>query len=223
VSCRVTQAIAGLVEGRVGVAVTDPRDPQPDLMPREAALVARAIVKRQREFAAGRAVARAAMAQLGGEAQEILASEDRAPVWPAGWRGSITHKDRLCAAMVTQDAVSLGLDIEEATPLGEDLIPRICDADESAAIDGPEKGLHAKLIFSAKEAAYKAQYPLSGLLFGFHHLHLSLDTQAQRFTATFRAPATPFQIGDRLLGRYTQVAGHFVTAVSVPLDAKGTV
>lgn len=210
--------IAALFDAKVAVSVTDPRDPQPALVGDEAAHVANAIHKRQREFAAGRAATRAAMAQLGGAPCAIPAAIDRAPIWPAGWQGSISHKNTLCAAVVTQDAMSVGLDLEEATELDEDLIPSICSEMEIMQIEGSEKRRLAKLMFSAKEAAYKAQYPISNMLFGFHHLHLSLEPDSHNFTATFLKPAGPFAIGARVLGRYTQVAGHFVTAVSIPLQ-----
>jgi len=209
------QQIAQLVDGPVCVAWTDPRDVQPALIGAEGAHLARAIDKRKREFAAGRAAARAAMKGLGGASVEIPAGPDRAPIWPAGWRGSISHKDTFCAAMVTQSAMTLGLDVEEATDLDEILIPNICSQTEIAQIDGPKKARHAKLIFSAKEAAYKAQYPLSKEVFGFHHLHVALDTNAMQFSARFRKPAGPFGVGTTLLGRYCLVAGHFVTAVSI--------
>lgn len=207
--------IAQLVPVRVAVGLADPRAPQPDLVGGEGAHLARAIDKRRREFAAGRAAARAAMAQLGGAPLAIPMAEDRAPIWPKGWQGSISHKDTLAAAMVTQEAATLGLDLEEATPLDEKLLPSICSEAEINSIKGSQQALNAKLIFSAKEAAYKAQYPISRVLFGFHHLHLDLHAADQSFTATFRQEAGPFPIGATLLGRYTQVAGHFVTAVSI--------
>jgi len=103
--------IAALVDVPVGVALTDPQVPQPPLVGTEGAHLDRAIDKRRREFAAGRAAARMALRQRGGPDVAIPAAADRAPVWPTGWQGSISHKDTLCAAIVTNAPVMLGLDL----------------------------------------------------------------------------------------------------------------
>lgn len=206
--------ISTLFDGPVSVAVTDPRVRQPEPMAGEDAHLTRAFPARRNEFAAGRAASRAAMAGLGLDARSIPAAEDRAPVWPAGIQGSISHSDTLCAAAVTDAPLLIGLDIEPNTDLTPGLLSAICSDAEIARIAGPEQARLAKLIFSAKEAAYKAQYPASRMLFGFDHMDVTLDLTAQRFTATFVRPAGPFAAGDRLLGRFDAVDGHLVTAVT---------
>lgn len=213
----IAQTVAGLFAGDVAVGVTDPRGPQPGLLAGEGGNLARAIEKRQREFAAGRAAARLAMAQLGGAAVPIPAGSDRAPLWPEGWRGSISHSSVLCAAVVTRGKRSLGIDLELATPLDEKLLSSICSADEISDLNPVDKLLQAKLVFSAKEAAYKAQYPLTAQVFGFHHLRVALDPARTGFTATFLRNTGPFALGSQLSGRYALVADHVVTAVSIDL------
>jgi len=214
---QIQAAVATLFNEQVAIAVTDPKAPQPALMVSEGDAVAGAIPARQREFAAGRAAARAAMAQLGIDAKPIPADPDRAPIWPQGLTGSISHTDEICVAVVSRTVIchSLGLDIETATPLNVDLIATICSDTEQGRIAGPDHGFLAKLIFSAKEAVYKAQYPLTGQLFGFDHLDVTLDMTSGSFVATFLKPATPFAIGDTLPGRFVRVADHLVTAVAI--------
>ena len=209
----VTHALQAQVSDGIAIAVTDPRMAQPALLPAEQTAVATAIPKRQAEFAAGRAAARAAMAQLGGAPLPILKGADRAPVWPEGWQGSISHKDTLCAAGATRLPLTFGIDIEEATPLKEELIPTICDETELSGVPPMARSLTAKRIFSAKEAAYKAQYPQSQKLFGFDHMRIAFDGDS--FTATFAKPAHPFGIGDVLQGRQITVAGHLVSVVTI--------
>ena len=210
-------AVITLFDGSVAVVVTDPSRGQPALKAVERPAVAGAIPARQTEFAAGRAAARAAMAQIGIVPGPVPAGPDRAPVWPKGVIGSITHTDKLCIAVVTPvtNIRSLGVDAEPATPLDFDLIPTICSAAEQAQVAGPDLGRLAKVIFSAKEATYKAQYPLTGMLFGYDHLDISLDPSAGSFVATFLKPAPPFAVGDTLPGRFVQVADHIVTAVTI--------
>lgn len=205
--------IARLFDDRVSVAVTDPREPQPALLAGEAEHLSRAVPKRQREFAAGRAAARAAMASLGAASGPVPVEPSRAPAWPDGIRGSISHTDDLCAAAVTNAALHIGLDIEKDTDLKPQLLSTICSAAECARIAGPDQLRLAKLIFSAKEAAYKAQFPITGQVFGFDHMDVALDLEARTFTATFLKPAGAFPQGHMLLGRFDHVAGHLVTGV----------
>ncbi len=212
--CAQVQAIiASLYDVPVAVGVTDLRQKQPAPLGQEAAHLSRAFPTRKNEFAAGRAAARIGLAQLGYKATAIPAAPDRAPVWPAQIHGSISHTAQLCAAVVTDTNVSLGLDIEENTDLAQGLLSTICSDDELERIAGPDHLRLAKLVFSAKEAVYKAQYPLTGLLFGFDHIDIEFDFSRQSFVATFLKPAGAFAIGDCMAGRFDGVADHLVTAV----------
>lgn len=162
------------------------------LFPEEAAHVARAIPARRAEFLAGRIAARRALMHLGCETLDIPAAPDRAPVWPAGIAGSISHTAHAAVAVVAEAARHplLGIDIEPAGPLPDELIEEICRPEEIAALPQTDRALHARRIFSAKEALYKAQYPRSRTAFGFHALSVDLSTGMARFadhpeTATF--------------------------------------
>jgi 4'-phosphopantetheinyl transferase EntD len=208
-------AAADLFDGAVAVAVADPHQAQQPIWAEEARFVAQAVAKRQAEFAAGRNAARAAMRKLGGRNAAIPAGQDRAPQWPLGWHGSITHNDRWCLAAVTRGAAHLGVDIEAATPLNPDLLSTICSPEERARIAGSDQAMQAKVIFSAKEAAYKAQFPLTGVLFGFDHLDIVIAPDSGQFQARFVRPAGQFAAGDRLQGRFALVQGHIVTAVTI--------
>ena len=216
-STQVQAAVAALFDVAVSVQVTDPKALHPALMDSEQSAVANAVPARQREFAAGRAAARAAMVDLGLTPVAVLAGSDRAPIWPTDVVGSISHTDGLCVAVLCHSAgaQSLGVDIEEATPLDQALSLIICTEVEQKRIAGPDASQLAKLIFSAKEAAYKAQYPLTGLLFGFDHFDVKIDESNQAFIVTFLKPAPPFRVGDTLPGRFARVAGQLVTAVTI--------
>ena len=69
----------------------------------------------------------------------------------------------------------------------------------------------ATVIFCAKEAVYKAQYPATGLLFGFDRLHVTLGVGV--FSARFLAATGPIAAGVVWTGRFAQVAGHVITAI----------
>lgn len=76
---------------RVAVAESFGDLPDAKLLPEEEAIIARAVPRRRREFAAGRWCARAALAQLGEPPVPILRGPQNEPQWPAGIAGSITH------------------------------------------------------------------------------------------------------------------------------------
>ena len=164
------RSIAALFGGPVAVAVLPVNGPHPPLMPQEARAVARAVQTRRDEFTAGRAAARLAMERLGLPPQAVPAAPDRSPVWPDGLTGSISHAGGLCAAVLSRDPLhKLGLDIEDAAPLDADLWPLVLTPDELdrlAQAPADRRGTIAKRIFGIKEAAYKAQFPLTGAVLG---------------------------------------------------------
>ena len=161
-----------------------------DLWPDERELVQRAVPRRAREFAAGRRVARALLARLGAGSAPLLPNPDRSPRWPAGVVGSITHAADLCAVVVARSgAVSgLGVDIEADGPLEPELWPRICTLRERERLlgDGAESsGRRARLVFSAKESAYKCVYPHARRVLGFQEVEIELDFARRRFVVSF--------------------------------------
>lgn len=204
----------------VRTAEMDPRTAPEDLLPGEEHAIARAVPARRREFAAGRTCARHAMRALGAPAAPIPQGGDRAPVWPDGLVGSITHTEGWCAAAVarTQDGIrAIGIDVEPAEPLDAALLRMICVEEERELLAArpAERGLLGRLIFSAKESAYKSQYVLSRTLIGFHAMHIVLDEPARRFTAVFRKDVAPFARGDALAGSYVVDRGFLMTAVAL--------
>lgn len=151
---------------RVAVDVIEPSDH--DLLPAERAFVIRAVAKRRYDFAAGRRLAR----RLLGNEVALLPTASRAPDWPAGVRGSIAHAGSLCVVVVAESGPSVGVDVEPFTPMGESTARLICSPAERATHADPL--LDAKRVFCAKEAFYKAQWPLTNLALGFMDAHVTL-------------------------------------------------
>ncbi|WP_172292694.1 4'-phosphopantetheinyl transferase [Pseudoruegeria sp. HB172150] len=210
-------AIAQLGHGVVAAAL-DPRAPQAGLMPCEEATVDRALPARRREYACGRAAARGAMAGIGVFGQPVTTAEDGSPSWPCGVVGSITHSDRVCLAAVgrAESIESIGLALSDAEPLEEArlhtvLTPHERDWLEEAPVI--RRGVLAKLILSAKECAYKCQYPLTGLSFGFDELEIALDTDNRTFRAIPLDAPIPPEIAARMCGRYVSVMGQMLTTM----------
>jgi 4'-phosphopantetheinyl transferase EntD len=147
------------------------------LYPEEAESVAKAVPKRIQEFAAGRLCARRALAELGVSIFPVRAAADRQPVWPEFLVGSITHTTGLCAAVLGERArlIGLGVDSEVVGAVKPALWSSICTAAEQTWLETlhpAQQAAAVTLIFSAKEAFYKCQYPLVGERLNFHDLRV---------------------------------------------------
>lgn len=170
------------------------------LHPEEARAIAAAVPGRQAEFSAGRAAARMAM----GANAAVPMGPDRAPVWPPGIVGSISHAGGWALAVV--GAGPIGADLE----LDEDLPDEVCET----VLLPAERGLdrrRARLVFSAKECAYKAQYPATRALFGFETFAVSLGDGV--FRAVWQRDVGPFRTGEALEGRFAIGGGFILTGI----------
>lgn len=170
------------------------------------ALVA-AVPKRLAEFAAGRNAARRAMAQLGLPPAAVPMQADRSPLWPTTVTGSISHCAGACIAAMAhaRDYAGLGLDLEPVQPLTADLWPLVLTTPALARLPQDQPGLMALQVFCAKEAAYKAQYAVTGQLFDFQTLEV--EVQRQNFVARFQHAVGRFGVGACLGGVLRQAAG----------------
>ncbi len=143
------------------------------LLPEEAQYLGKAVLKRTREFAAGRQCAHRLLAEFGFPDFPITVGADRQPVWPESLVGSITHTAGFCAAVVAMRGkfAAIGVDSEVAGSVKAALWPSICTSAELQwlrSLPDTQRALAATLIFSAKEAFYKCQYPLVGERLNFH-------------------------------------------------------
>jgi 4'-phosphopantetheinyl transferase EntD len=197
-----------------GVAAAELRAPgDPALLdPEEALIVARAVPKRAGEFAAGRLCARSALARFGIGSFAVRVAPDRQPLWPAGLVGSITHTQGFCAAVIGEHArfVGLGLDTEKADAVSPNLWPSICVAEELAwiaSLPAGERTRAATLVFAAKEAFYKCQYPSTSEWLSFSDVRIvpldwamlqgSFQIEARRALGVFAAAPRPLRAAYR--------------------------
>lgn len=129
---------------------------------------------------AARFVARGLLAEIGLPGKAILRSSAGSPVWPAGVVGSLAHDDEIAVAAIARatDFISLGIDIEAATPLPEDLWDLVAPACDLWI--HPDLGMAAKIHFCVKEAVYKATFPLDGCILDFHDIDIDLDAGLAR-------------------------------------------
>jgi 4'-phosphopantetheinyl transferase EntD len=188
----------------------------------ELAAVARACAERRREFAAGRACARAALLRLGLPAATLPARSDRTPAWPDGVIGSITHCAGYCAAALARRGaiVGLGLDAEVAGRVERGLVPRICSGAELEALAqlGAEQPSSdwPTVYFSAKESVYKCTYPLARTRLGFRDVEVEIEAASGRFRAHLVHRAAQAAAGARVLhGRFAVEGAIVLTGVTL--------
>ncbi len=109
----------------------------------------------------------------------ILADDRGAPILPAGWVGSISHKGALAAAIAAPAGDGwVGLDLERAEPPRLDIARRVLTPREEAQL--PDRGRAVTLRFAIKEAIYKAVDPCLRRYVAFAEVELELDGEACR-------------------------------------------
>jgi 4'-phosphopantetheinyl transferase EntD len=156
-----------------------PEDLKP--YPAEEHLIAKSVEKRRRDFIGARHCARLALAQLGEPPVAIGKGERGAPVWPRGIVGSLTHTDGYRAAALAHKLRfrSVGVDAEPHGALPEGVLDSVSLPPErewlrGVGADGSIPALHFdRLLFCAKEATYKAWWPLTSRWLGFEDAHIT--------------------------------------------------
>jgi 4'-phosphopantetheinyl transferase EntD len=157
--------------GVIAAELTVPA-PRTLLTAAELQFIAHCADKRIQDFAAGRACAHRALRELGFPDFSVLAGGHREPIWPASIIGSITHTHGYAAAVLARrgDLSGIGIDCEVIDSVDEELWSRICtpiEIERLAQLPPAEAGRQAALIFAAKEAFYKCQFPLTREWVGF--------------------------------------------------------
>ncbi len=191
------------------------------LFPEEAALVARAVPSRVREFTAARLCAHAALRGLGVAPQPIGRGRDREPLWPPGIVGSLTHCAgyRAACAARRRDVAAVGIDAEPHGPLPPGVLAQVSTAPERAWLRDAPPGTHwDRVLFSAKESLYKAWHPLARRWLGFEEAVVTFRPADGAFEARLRValPETAGREVEVWPGRFLIRDGLVLTAVVVP-------
>ncbi|NMN94180.1 4'-phosphopantetheinyl transferase Npt [Antrihabitans stalactiti] len=191
--------------------------------PLEESLIARAVDKRKREFVSARHCARLAMGKLGVDPAPILRGERGMPLWPKGVVGSLTHCDgyRGAALAFSMQHRSVGIDAEPHGPLPDGVLDHVSLAAEREWLAATPSSLHLdRLLFCAKEATYKAWFPLTNRWLGFEEAHItfSIDGRGGTFRSELLVPGHTIDGGAPLTsfdGRWLITDRHVFTAITV--------
>jgi 4'-phosphopantetheinyl transferase EntD len=164
-----------------GVASAELREFPAGLVPHpaEEPLIARAVEKRRRDFIGARHCARIALGKLGEPPAAILKGEKGQPLFPSGIVGSLTHCDGYQAAVLAHAMRyrSVGIDAEPHEALPDGVLDAVSLPAEREWLSRNDSGLHLdRLLFCAKEATYKAWFPLTDRWLGFEDAHITFQT-----------------------------------------------
>jgi len=130
--------------------------------------------------------------------------------------GSITHTDALCVVALARNEryLGLGIDVEPDLPLEASIVSHVCRPEEPLLIEdlrGLDAARVARLIFSAKEAVYKCQFPLTRRFIDFQEVNVRFRANAE-FSVEVLADVPELAGGARFVGRFAQRAGFLLTA-----------
>ena len=187
--------------------------------------VMRAAPKRRMEFLAGRLCAREALHRLTGIGHVPAIAQSKAPIWPTGLVGSITHSGNLAAVLAApvQNYRGVGLDAEAmlGTQRGERLAGQILTPSERdwlATLPIDQRGQFVTLVFSLKESLFKALFPLVGMRFYFQDAELiAWDSETQQVTLQLlKSLSSDWPAASQLHGQYTLLNSYLISMVTIP-------
>jgi 4'-phosphopantetheinyl transferase EntD len=216
--------LGGVMPAAVATAelYADPADLSP--LPEEEPLIARSVAKRRNEFITVRYCARQALGELGLPPVPILKGDKGEPCWPDGVVGSLTHCEGFRGAVVGRrdDVRSLGIDAEPHDVLPKGVLDAISLPAERGALSALPRGLHwDRILFCAKEATYKAWFPLTHRWLGFEDAHITFEVDGSGSAGTFASRILIDPAAEHgppltsLAGRWTVRDGLALTAIAL--------
>lgn len=189
----------------------------------------RAVLKRQASFLAGRVCARQALTVLTGDQPGLIPVQpDRAPEWPPGIVGSITHTTGYAAALVGLERHYQGIGIDCEILMSPDqlkLQKHICVAHELEGLQSTHRQWPPEtlltLVFSAKESLFKCLYRQVEKFFGFSAAWVvALDQMQQTFVIELLQDLTPtLSTGMQWAGSFQRQNHSLMTTILYPQPA----
>ncbi|GAA0432704.1 4'-phosphopantetheinyl transferase [Massilia aurea] len=183
--------------------------------------IARSVFRRRVEFFFGRLAASCALSQYGAAHIQLEIGPQRAPIWPSGITGSISHSDRFAAAAVIPHEFGngLGLDIERRLvgTAKRDVEYVVLDEDERrllGTIPLNQRANAATLAFSAKESFFKAVSASVDDIFGYEVMRIdSIDLIAKKINFSLvKTISDEFRQGTKGCVDFLEIADdHYLT------------
>jgi len=179
------------------------------LLAEEAALTAAMRGIRLSDFTSGRYSAHLAQTLLGLPEQPVL-QHGRLPIWGKGLSGSISHSRQWAVAGVTTHWRSMGVDVEQVDRVTAKLHRTLFLPAELEALARLPTAAEA-VAFSAKEAGYKAIYPLVGEFIGFQEASIDLHWETQEFRIRYHGAHPGNKALESGAGHWRMAGNHVIT------------
>lgn len=167
-----------------------------------------AVTKRRADYLAGRYAAHQLLREAGCH-HAVEVGTDRAPVWPTGWQGSISHTEKWAIAILAplRLNLSLGVDIETLRPeVMSEIATTFTTISERAVLAASGLPYETALLiaFSAKESLFKALYPQVRYIFDFDAAKVcALNSHYNHFILELTRQLAPgLHAGHRVTGHY---------------------
>jgi 4'-phosphopantetheinyl transferase EntD len=191
---------AWLREHRIALAQRAICEPAPPLVPGDP--LPRGTPKRRLELAWGRAAARAALSSLDARLEDSpvpmgVAGE---PMFPPGVVGSIAHAHGFVVGVAapTRAVVALGVDLASTAALPPRASRRVVHHEDWLPAARSDVASDA-LVFAAKEALYKAWWPLAKRPLGFGEVALRVGRAPLEFGFVPRGTLATDALATRIL------------------------
>ncbi|WP_193161639.1 4'-phosphopantetheinyl transferase family protein [Microbulbifer hainanensis] len=177
--------------------------------------IAGSVTKRKAEFLAGRYCAKAALSELGYFHTPVAIGHNRCPAWPAGISGSISHSENRAVCVVSRNFQGVGIDITHKIPgkIISEINTSILNKNEEdickSYADPTQDGV--TLIFSMKEALFKALYPQVKKYFDFLDVEVvAIDPKKQKIQLRLiRDLSEKLGAGTEFIGSYWKTGECF--------------
>jgi 4'-phosphopantetheinyl transferase EntD len=184
--------LAVVLPGAEALAAAELYDDPPGLapLPEEEPLIAKSVAKRRNEFITARYCARQALGELGVPSVPILKGDKGEPCWPDGIVGSLTHCTGFRGAAVGRrgEVRSVGIDAEPHDVLPNGVLDAVSLPKERVELQQLPTGLHwDRILFCAKEATYKAWFPLTRRWLGFEDAHITFEVDESGSAGAFES------------------------------------
>jgi 4'-phosphopantetheinyl transferase EntD len=140
----------------------------------------RTVIERRRASGSARAIARRLLARAGCPSADILRLPNGAPDWPAGFIGSLAHDTKMAAAVIARsnEFGGIGVDVEEPAPLADEVTALVANPFEQQQFC--RQPIDGKLLFSVKEAIFKAVHPTDRVFLEFDEVTVDRDALTAR-------------------------------------------
>ncbi|MGY4718511.1 4'-phosphopantetheinyl transferase family protein [Naumannella huperziae] len=203
-------------------ATADDPTPEVSLGPGpEPGWLARAVPSRRAEFATTRRCAQRALSAFGLGHATVGRGSRGEPLWPEGFVGSLTHCHGYRAAAVARarSAAGIGIDVEPHSQLPTGVARLTASDAECRQLDrrcATDPQIHWRTVFfSAKEAIFKAWYPLTRCELRFREVVLSVAADGTFSGRILHPAADVMPTGDVISGTWLVMDELICTAVVV--------